>query len=151
MESMFLIDRLESIIQKGFRMPFTPFVVINEDEILSLIDKLRLALPQELEEARQIIEKREAILADAQEEAERIVSRAREKALEILSEHEIVRKAEARAKAIEEKALVRAQELTQSADQYALEVLQDLEGRLLGLLREIQNGIKELKSKEQGQ
>lgn len=149
MDPFFLIDRLESLVQKGFRVPLTPFIILNEDEILSLIDKLRLSLPQELEEARHIVEERDLILTSAQEEAEKIISRARDKALEILSEHEIVRKAEARAKSIEEKALRRAQELAQSADQYALEVLQELEAKLLEFLKVVQNGIKELKGTAQ--
>ncbi|MCS7286593.1 MAG: ATPase [Anaerolineae bacterium] len=147
MESLFLIDRLESLVQKGFKLPFTPLVVLNEDEILGIIDRLRLSLPQEIEEARHIVEERNTILAGAQEEAEKILSRARERALEILSEHEIIKRAEARARTIEEKALKRAQELTQSADQYALEVLQDLEAKLLEFLKVVQNGIKELRSK----
>lgn len=149
MDLLFLIDRLESLVQKGFRVPLTPFVILNEDEILSLIDKLRLSLPQELEEARRVLEERDLILSGAQEEAEKIISRARDKALEILSEHEIVKKAEAKARSIEEKALKRAQELTQGADQYALGVLQELEAKLLEFLKVVQKGIKELKGPAQ--
>ena len=139
---MFLIDRLEELIQKGAHIPFTSLTIVNEDDLLSVIDQLRISIPQEVEEAQRIVQERDRVIAKAREEAEKILGQAQERAASLADEHEIVKRAEARAKTIEERALRRAQELRQGADEYALEVLRQLEEQLDRVLTEIRNGIR---------
>src|ERR1700736_839715 len=43
-----LVDALEDLVGGARRLPFTPSVVVNEEEILELVDRIRLALPDDL-------------------------------------------------------------------------------------------------------
>ncbi len=47
-----VIDELETLVAGGRRVPFTPSVVVNEEEALELIDRARLELPEEIRQAR---------------------------------------------------------------------------------------------------
>ncbi|HDN80467.1 MAG: ATPase [Chloroflexi bacterium] len=145
MDIMFLIDRLEEFVQKGVRIPFTSLIILNEDDLLGIIDQLRLSIPEEVDEARRITQERENLIAQAREEAERIVGQAQERAASLASEHEIVKRAEARARTIEERARKKAEELKKGADEYVLEVLGSLEGQLEEFLRVVRNGIEKVR------
>ena len=71
-----LVDQLEELVSTGRRVPFTAGVVVNEDEVLELIDRTRLGLPDELTQARHLLEDQRRVLVDAEQEAERILTRA---------------------------------------------------------------------------
>ena len=70
MDLEYLIDRLEELLDRGTRVPMTTRVVIDENEYLRLIDQMRISVPQEIKNARQVEAEREARLATAQEQAE---------------------------------------------------------------------------------
>src|ERR1700688_4720548 len=71
-----LVDQLEELVSTGRRVPFTAGVVVNEDELLELIDRTRLGLPDELMQARHLLEDQRRVVVEAEQEAERILSRA---------------------------------------------------------------------------
>jgi cell division septum initiation protein DivIVA len=81
-----LVDQLEELVTTGRRVPFTTGVVVNEDEALELIDRTRLGLPDEIVQARHLLEDQRRVLADARDEAEHILGRAEEEATRILDE-----------------------------------------------------------------
>ncbi|HMM41608.1 MAG TPA: hypothetical protein PKA95_06885 [Thermomicrobiales bacterium] len=81
---MEIIERLESQVVSGRRVMSK--VMVDESEFFALLDQLRQAVPAELQQARRIIQQRQEIILDAQEEAEKIVSTARERAEYLISE-----------------------------------------------------------------
>ena len=139
---LYLVDRLESLLNEGWRVPFTSNLIINEDKFLDIIDHMRTSIPEEVKRAQRIEQERERIIAQAHEEAERIVALARKQAAELTDEHEIAKTAEARAATIIERAQREAQELRRGADDYVAEVLTQLEDQLVNLLTTVRNGIK---------
>ena len=139
---LYLVDRLESLLNEGWRVPFTSNLIINEDKFLDIIDHMRTSIPEEVKRAQRIEQERERIIAQAHEEAERIVALARKQAAELADEHEIAKAAEARAATIIERAQREAQELKKGADDYVAEVLTQLEDQLVNLLTTVRNGIK---------
>ena len=139
---LYLVDRLESLLNEGWRVPFTSNLIINEDKFLDIIDHMRTSIPEEVKRAQRIERERERIIAQAHEEAERIVALAREQAAELVDEHQIAKAAEARAATIIERAQREAEELKRGADDYVAEVLTQLEGQLVNLLTTVRNGIK---------
>ena len=86
-----LLDKLEMMILKGIPIPFTPFVVINHEKIIDVLDKIRACIPSEIQEAHGIIKRSEDIQAEAQRRAENILIEAKEKAERILSESELLK------------------------------------------------------------
>lgn len=81
---MDIIERLESQVVSGRRVMSK--VMVDESEFLSLLDRLREAIPAELQHARRVIQQRQEIILGAQEEAEKIVATARERAEYLISE-----------------------------------------------------------------
>ncbi|MGH7698824.1 MAG: hypothetical protein ACRENV_09155, partial [Candidatus Dormibacteria bacterium] len=64
-----VLDRLESLVNQSRRLPLTPNIVVNEEDILEAVDQIRMALPDEVREARMVLESREARLREAAEQA----------------------------------------------------------------------------------
>ncbi|MER3484708.1 MAG: hypothetical protein C4345_00740 [Chloroflexota bacterium] len=73
---LFLVDRLESLINAGQRVPFTNKIMIDEKECLDIIDQMRIVVPEEIKQARRVSQDRDRITAQAQAEAERIIKQA---------------------------------------------------------------------------
>ena len=148
MDILTLVDRLEDIVNEGWRVPFTMKTVINESAFFDIIDQMRVSIPQELKQANELLEKRESVLAAAAADAERILEEAREKAVRLLDEHELVAAARAEAEVIKAQAQREAEETRQGVDDYALGALSDLESRLSSLLRTTSNGLSALKRRQ---
>jgi vacuolar-type H+-ATPase subunit H len=141
-----LVDELEVIINKSFRIPFTSNIVINEDELFDILDQMRIAVPQEVKEARRTEAERERILARAQEEANKIESMAKEKLLSVVDDQEIVSEAHHRSQELVRQAEHEADQVKEEADQYVTDKLSSLEEHLLKLLTTVQNGLRQIQT-----
>jgi F0F1-type ATP synthase membrane subunit b/b' len=144
---IFLVERLESIIANGKRLPLTNNVVVDQAAALGLIDELRVAVPEEVRAAKRINSEGERILEKAQEEAERIVARAQEQAAFLIDERGLTQQAEAESRRIIAEAETDAEEVRRGADEYAVSVLVGLEGDVVKTLQSIKKGIDLLDSR----
>ena len=94
MDILHLIDRLEELFNESRAIPFTHNVVVDEEKMLDLIDQMRVAIPDEMKNAQQVMAQRDRILAQAQEEANRTLVLAREKGEQLLEKDSIVQNAQ---------------------------------------------------------
>jgi len=138
---IFLVERLESLIANGKRLPLTTNVVVDQNAALGLIDELRVAVPEEVRAAKRINSEGERIIEKAQEEAERIVGRAQEQAAFLIDERGLTQAAEGESRRIIEEAHGDGDRIRAGADDYALSVLQGLEGDVQRTLQSIQKGL----------
>jgi hypothetical protein len=138
---IFLVERLESLIANGKKLPLTSNVVVDQNAALGLIDELRVAVPEEVRAAKRINAEGERIMEKAQEEAERIVARAQEQAAFLIDERGLTQTAQAQSRAIIADAHRDADEIRRGADEYAVSVLVGLEGDVVKTLQSIQKGI----------
>lgn len=127
---LYLVDRLEALLAKGWRVPLTSKTMIDEDEFLDIVDQMRIAIPEEIKQSKKIVQERDRTLAQAQEEAQRITAMAKEDAERMTSEHTVSRAAETRAAEIEAEARAAALSIRQGADQYTAQALSELQSRL---------------------
>lgn len=141
----YLIDQLESLRDRGIKIPFTNMVAIDEEQFLRLINQLRVSVPKEVQEAKQIRQERDRVIAQAQERAENIVALAEQQVDELVAEHGIARRAAEREQAILERAHEEAEGIRAEADAYALRVLNELEEQLETFQHTVRNGIEYLK------
>ena len=144
MDILMLVDRLEAVINAGWRPPMTDKVMIDEREALDVIDLMRTTIPEEIKQSRRVNQDRERLIADAQADADRLVAQAEERLNIIVSDEAVVQHAQTRAAQIEEEAYAKSEEIRSGADQYAYQVLEQLESRLERLVSEIRNGIQAL-------
>jgi cell division septum initiation protein DivIVA len=146
-----LVDRLETLLNGSWRLPFTSNVVIQEDAFLDIIDQMRVSIPEEVKQAKRISAERERLLEQAQEEADRIVSLAQEQVGSIADDHEIVKAAQAKADEIIAHAHRSAEGVKADADSYVMEVLSGMEEELMRLLTTVRNGIRQVQSSAMAQ
>mgnify|MGYP000616139377 CR=1 FL=1 len=144
---IFLVERLESIIANGKRLPLTNNVVVDQAAALGLIDELRVAVPEEVRAAKRINSEGERIIEKAQEEAERIVAKAQEQAAFLIDERGLTQQADAESRRIITEAQAEAEEVRRGADDYAVNVLVGLEGDVVKTLQSIKKGIDLLDSR----
>jgi cell division septum initiation protein DivIVA len=144
MDILHLVDRLEMLVNQGWRLPFTSNVVIQEDAFLDIIDQMRVSIPEEVKQAKRVSAERERMLKQAQEEADRIVALAQEQVTGLADDHEIVKAAYAQAEDVIAQAHRSAEGVKAEADSYVMEVLSGLEEELMRLLTTVRNGIRQV-------
>lgn len=142
MDILHLIDRLEELFNESRPIPFTHNVVVDEDRMLDLIDQMRVAIPDEVKKAQQLLAQRDRIMAQAQEAANRTVQLARDKSEELVQRDPIVQSAQTRAEQIIQQSTMETEVTKREADEYVLVTLTRLEAELQRLLNQVQNGIQ---------
>jgi vacuolar-type H+-ATPase subunit H len=143
---LYLLDQLEEVLGAGSRVPLTSRTLVDEQEILDILDQIRVSVPDELKAARRLTQDRDQIIADAHAEAERIVHEAETQAVERVSQHNLVRVAEGRAADIEERAMLQAADIRRDADAYAYKVLQKLRDQIGQVAQTVDRGLSELEA-----
>lgn len=144
MNLVILLDRLDQLIDSAPEIPLTGKSLIDAEEALDLIDKIRNALPEEVRRAERLASEKERLLQESQVEAERIVIQAEEYVAKMVSESEIVSRAKEEANRILEEARRQARELEKDANEYADRVLSNLQSALEKTLAVIKQGREEL-------
>ncbi|HOM66951.1 MAG TPA: hypothetical protein PLA02_04770 [Brevefilum fermentans] len=144
MDILHLVDRLEELFNESRPIWLTHSVIVDEDRMLDLIDQMRVAIPEEIKKAQQVIAQRDRILAQAKEEANRTIALAREKAEKTLEDNEIIQSAKMRAEEIINQSRQESEISQREADNYILETLTGLELHLDRLITQVRNGIKSL-------
>jgi hypothetical protein len=151
MDILHLVDRLEELFNQSRPIPFTHNVIVDEEKMLNLIDQMRVAIPDEVKKAQQILTQRDRILAQAQEEANRTLNIAREKSEQLLARDAIVQAAQARAEQILVQSRSDAVIIRDEADGYVVDTLQRVEIELERSLSQVRNGIRALEQEKQTQ
>ncbi len=144
MDIQHLVDRLEELIDEGRHVWLTKMTMIDEERALEIIDQMRISIPEEVDKASRVLNQRDRILAQANEEAARIIDLAREKAETLIQRDAITQSAQNRAANIIEQARQEAEQMRADADNYVLEVLREFENHLVKTLSIVRNGISKI-------
>lgn len=144
MDILHLVDRLEELLNQSRPLFFTHNVLIDENRVFDIIDQMRVAVPDEVKKAQQLLAQRDRILAQAQEEANRTIAIAREKSDQLVQRDAIVQAAQTRADQIIAQSQNEAEKNRLDADGYVIESLTKLEVELDRILNQVRNGIRAL-------
>lgn len=142
MDILQLIDRLEELFNDAKAVPFTHNVVVDEDKMLELIDQMRIAIPEEVKKAQQLVAQRDRVMAQAQEEANRTLQIARDKADQLVQKDIIAQEAQRRADQILAQARAEAEDVRADADNYVIDTLMQLQDQIAKLSNQVNNGIR---------
>jgi len=164
-----LIDRLEEVAGEARRLPVGGGLVVSRQRLLDLVDRMRVAVPREVYDAREVIEKRNEVLAAAEAEATRLLNEARAEVESRLKDNAVVKAAEEKSREVLLKAQQRAEELAREAEEqararldeaqdvgrsqmreadvYALQTLKRLETELDGFIATVRRGIDALEQR----
>jgi cell division septum initiation protein DivIVA len=138
---MFLVERLDSLIANGTKLPFGNNVMVDQLQAQELLDQLRAAVPEEIRQAKRVNQESERILERAQEEAEHVKARAQEQAAFLIGEQGLTLEAERRSDEMLRAAAEQSEEIRRGADEYAASVLIRLEGECVKALQSIKRGL----------
>lgn len=100
---MTVVERLQSAIttvEDARGVPLSASCVVHRGELLEALDQARLALPNDLAQAQEIIGNRETILEEARVSADQLISHAREEVAVMVEQTEIVAAARKEARRI---------------------------------------------------
>lgn len=147
MDIQFLVERLEALAVNARKVPMTSQIILEQATVLDLIDQLRVAIPEEVRQARRINQETDRMLAKAREEAEQIIGAAQEQAALLLQDQSILREAETKAQDIVDQAATKSEDTMRGADQYAADVLVRLESDLVKTLSIIKKSLEVLEER----
>ena len=125
-----LLEDLESVVMNASKMPFTNKKDVDEEELLAIVDELKGAMPEEVEQSRKVLAERDKIIADAQRHADSMVAQAKDYIAKLTEESEIVRQSQEHASQIIQNANQSSEELKNSSITYAGDVLKYVETTL---------------------
>ena len=124
-----LVNMLHDMVSDAWGIPLgNDRCVLEREKVLDLIEEIRVNLPNDLEQARTIVENRNEILAKAKQEADEIIIAAQERAKHLVAEDELVISTRHKANEIMAVAESKSKELRRIANDYAEDTLHRLEG-----------------------
>ena len=154
-----LLKMLEIALDEGYSV--LKYTIVNKREIEDLIDRIYQALPEEVQEARIFLKRKEELQNEAQQKATKIVQDAQEEADRKLSKSEQIKAvereriritnevmdncekikshAEQDADSIRLQATGEALKIRESAEMYAEKIFNVMENNLLQLQQDVKN------------
>lgn len=138
MDALELLDELEDIIDKGASVPFSGRCILDKDELLDVLQEIKLKLPDDLKQAKWIKEERQRILQEAQTEADTLIKNAEDQIIAMVNENEITKKAIVQGNQIIENARSNAQQITDSSYNYADNLLETVEKVVMSSMKDLE-------------
>jgi F0F1-type ATP synthase membrane subunit b/b' len=143
-----ILETIEEMLDKAVQVPFSgKKCLVDVEKLREWIDEIRLNLPSEIKQARNLVNDRKIILNDAKAEADSIIKKAEEKARNLVSQQEITRQAQEKANEIMANAQTKSKELRNTTNDYVDNMLSNLEELLSKDLIEIKKARSALKGK----
>ena len=144
MEILEILEEIEDTIEKNFSLFGYSFT--NKEDLLSMLEELRLKMPDEIKQAKWVKEERQKILADAEKEADAIIEDAKQKMLALVDEHEIAKQAKAKAEQIVADATAQELEMRKNALAYADAMLERVESISASVVDQARESRRQLKN-----
>ena len=126
-----LLDIMDETLEEATTLPFTGGKrMVDVEKVRDIMDDIRLSMPQEIKQARAIVEDRGRIVDDANKEAEAIIKRAEERARAIVAEQAIVKAAQQKATEMLASAQAQSREMRATVTGYCENMLRRTEEQL---------------------
>lgn len=135
-----ILDAMDEMLDRAWNLPLTGGrCVVDAEKVRDLIDDIRLNMPAEIKQAKQIVADRTDIISVAKKEAEDIVRKAEEHAKALVEQEEITKQAQARATEILTQAQMKSREMRQASQEFAETMLKSTEETLSKALGDVRS------------
>ena len=132
------IPLTDETLEEATTLPFTGGKrMVDVEKVRDIMDDIRLSMPQEIKQARAIVEDRGRIVDDANKEAEAIIKRAEERARAIVAEQAIVKAAQQKATEMLASAQAQSREMRATVTGYCENMLRRTEEQLAQSLTDV--------------
>lgn len=139
-----IIEELVATIERAKSMPLSSSAIIGRDEVLELLQAARLAVPEELQRARRVLQDHEALRSGAERECAQLIDEARSQAAHLVQRTEIVRQARHEAERLVADADAESRRIRHEAEDYVDRKLAAFEIVLDRTIRTVQAGRERL-------
>ena len=146
MEMFSVLETLEDVLENSTMLPLTGKSLVDKDEILELINEIRLNLPEDLKKAKNILDERDSILKEAQRQAEEVLNDADHAIGMYIKEHEVTKEAYKQANDIVANAQKNAREIRTGSREYAEGILIKVQDILKDTISVIDSNREELRN-----
>jgi len=140
-----LLDQLTQTVRQAKGIPFSDNCIVDREDVLYWITQIRENLPEEIHQARWLLEQNRQVVASARQKAESILRETEQRSAIMINEHEITLRAREMAQATIEQANQAAWQMRVASTDYARARLTEVENQLTEVLVKVQKNKKELK------
>lgn len=140
------LDEMEDLVENS-KSVWIGKKMVDEDRFFTTSNKLRASLPRDIKQMDLWLKEAARVRQDAEAEAKRIVERAQEYVKELVSEHEVKRKAQTEGERIRDQAQKEAEQIVQQSMAYATAVFERMEKQMEKTLQTVREAIGSLKEK----
>jgi cell division septum initiation protein DivIVA len=144
------IDDLMVHLHEAKSVPLSGNAIVDREQFLGMLEKLRTELPDELRAARWMVREREAFISRTNEKAREIIEKARAEADELVSDSNITKEAVEEANILVRRAEGEARRLrleTEDEIESKLHDAEDLLGQLLGQVKSARSELHQARPK----
>jgi hypothetical protein len=140
MELLRVLDDIASALEQARAMPMSSSVVVNRPQLLALIEQAEKLIPQEMREADRVMEARQVLLGEAEDQAREMVQTARAERERLISTHDVYIAARMEADRVRDEAEAEARRMRAEVDDYVDGKLANLEVALTRTLEAVTVG-----------
>lgn len=140
-----LLDQLTETVRQARSIPFSDNCILDREDVLYWINQIRENLPEEIHQARWLLEQNRQVVASARQKAESILRETEQRSAIMINEHEITLRAREMAQGTIDQANQTAWQIRMATNDYARARLSELENQLTEILVKVQKNKKELK------
>ena len=138
-----ILDAMDEMLDRAWNLPLTGGrCVVDAEKVRDLIDDIRLNMPAEIKQAKQIVADRADIISVAKKEAEDIVRKAEDRAKALVEQEEITKQAQTRATEILTQAQAKSREMRQEFAETMLKSTEETLSKSLGDVRSTRQALK---------
>ena len=135
-----VLDMLDELLDQSWSLPLSGGrCVVDSEKVRDLIDDLRINMPDEVKQARAIVNDRAEIIEAARREAEGIIRKAEGQAKALIAREEIVRLSQNKASEILSQAQMQAREVRAGAQTFSDDILRAADESLHRALTEVKS------------
>ena len=138
------LAELRRVLEGARSMPMSASAVFNRAEVLALLDRLSVAVEEELAGAKEVVSAKDDLVSGGRTEAEQLVAEARDEQERLASETEVSRSAREQADSRLAEAREQAAAIRREADEYADAKLANFEVTLQRTLEAVRVGRRRL-------
>ena len=131
-----LLEQLDEALDAGVKLPGKRCVV-EVEKLRAIVDDIRMAMPNEIKQAKGICADRADIISNAKKEADSIKRAAEERANQLTSQEEIVKLAQAKASEIITNAQLKSKEMRKAAQDFVDDIMRRADEGLTANLAEV--------------
>lgn len=130
MKVLDLLEEIEEIADTSSSVPLTAKIMVDREEILEIVKDIKVALPDEIQQAQFIKNERQRILDEAKNEYEMIIKDAEKQAEMLVDEHEITSQAKHRAMELTKKTEDNIRQLKMGSFEYVDKILFEFQEKM---------------------